>query len=96
MDMPELVLVNGAGLSRDTRISARSMAKLLMAAHAEPVRGGADRVDAACPPMDGTLRQALHRRGHGRTDLHLKTGRLDDVSGSPATCWRRTASATCW
>jgi D-alanyl-D-alanine carboxypeptidase/D-alanyl-D-alanine-endopeptidase (penicillin-binding protein 4) len=55
IDMPELVLVNGAGLSRDTRISARSMAKLLMAA----TRPYEAELISSMPlsAMDGTLRR---------------------------------------
>jgi D-alanyl-D-alanine carboxypeptidase/D-alanyl-D-alanine-endopeptidase (penicillin-binding protein 4) len=79
IDMPELVLENGAGLSRDTRISAHSMAKLLMAAHSSPYEA---ELIASMPlsAMDGTLRRRFTDADMaGR--LHLKTGRLDDVSG---------------
>jgi D-alanyl-D-alanine carboxypeptidase/D-alanyl-D-alanine-endopeptidase (penicillin-binding protein 4) len=79
LEMPELVLENGAGLSRDTRISAHSLARLLMAAHASPYEA---ELIASMPlsAMDGTLRRRFTDAGMaGR--LHLKTGRLDDVSG---------------
>jgi len=79
IDMPELVLENGAGLSRETRISAHSMAKLLIAAHGSPYEA---ELIASMPlsAMDGTLRRRFTEAGMaGR--LHLKTGRLDDVSG---------------
>jgi D-alanyl-D-alanine carboxypeptidase/D-alanyl-D-alanine-endopeptidase (penicillin-binding protein 4) len=77
--MPELVLENGAGLSRETRMSARSLASMLMAAHASPYEA---ELIASMPlsAMDGTLRRRFTDAGMaGR--LHLKTGRLDDVSG---------------
>jgi D-alanyl-D-alanine carboxypeptidase/D-alanyl-D-alanine-endopeptidase (penicillin-binding protein 4) len=38
LGMPELVLDNGSGLSRRERISAGSLARLLVAANASPVR----------------------------------------------------------
>ena len=79
LEMPELVLENGAGLSRETRISARSMARMLMAAHTSPYEA---ELIASMPlsAMDGTLRRRFTDAGMaGR--LHLKTGRLDDVSG---------------
>jgi D-alanyl-D-alanine carboxypeptidase/D-alanyl-D-alanine-endopeptidase (penicillin-binding protein 4) len=77
--MPELVIENGAGLSRETRMSARSLARMLMAAHASPYEA---ELIASMPlsAMDGTLRRRFTDAGMaGR--LHLKTGRLDDVSG---------------
>jgi D-alanyl-D-alanine carboxypeptidase/D-alanyl-D-alanine-endopeptidase (penicillin-binding protein 4) len=77
--MPELVLENGAGLSRETRISARSMARLLIAAHASPYEA---ELIASMPlsAMDGTLRRRFTDADMaGR--LHLKTGRLEGVSG---------------
>ena len=38
LDFPELRLDNGAGLSRETQISARNLARLLLAAHDSPFR----------------------------------------------------------
>jgi D-alanyl-D-alanine carboxypeptidase/D-alanyl-D-alanine-endopeptidase (penicillin-binding protein 4) len=79
LDMPELMLENGAGLSRDTRISARSLGRMLVAADASPYEA---ELVASMPlsAMDGTLRRRFTDPGMaGR--LHLKTGRLDDVSG---------------
>jgi D-alanyl-D-alanine carboxypeptidase/D-alanyl-D-alanine-endopeptidase (penicillin-binding protein 4) len=79
LEMPELVLENGAGLSRETRISARSMARMLIAAHASPYEA---ELIASMPlsAMDGTLRRRFTDAGMaGR--LHLKTGRLEGVSG---------------
>ncbi|MBY4895459.1 D-alanyl-D-alanine carboxypeptidase/D-alanyl-D-alanine-endopeptidase [Cupriavidus sp. AU9028] len=77
LDMPTLVLDNGSGLSREERISAYDMARLLQQALASeaatvflqslPVLG-----------VDGTLRNRLTgspAAGHG----YLKTGTLADV-----------------
>jgi serine-type D-Ala-D-Ala carboxypeptidase/endopeptidase (penicillin-binding protein 4) len=70
------LLENGAGLSRQSRASARQLGELLQAAWASPLMP--DFV-ASLPVMglDGTL-----RRARGATGLaHLKTGSLRDVSG---------------
>ena len=69
---------NGAGLSRETRISARNLGALLLAANDSDFQIGIRIVVAAV--------------GHGRNDapafsgeaelagrMHIKTGRLDDV-----------------
>ncbi len=54
--MPELVLDNGSGLSRRERISAGSLARLLIAADASPVREEfASSLSVAA--MDGTLQR---------------------------------------
>lgn len=74
---PELRLINGAGLSRDTRITADHLGRLLMLAWRSPYRA---EFIASMPisGMDGTLRRRLKDNGAaGR--MHLKTGRLDDV-----------------
>lgn len=74
---PELRLVNGAGLSRDTRVTARNLGQLLLRAWQSPY---AAEFIASMPlsGMDGTLRKRLGNNGTaGR--MHLKTGRLDDV-----------------
>jgi serine-type D-Ala-D-Ala carboxypeptidase/endopeptidase (penicillin-binding protein 4) len=78
IDMPELMLENGAGLSRETRMSARGLAHMLVAASASPYES---ELISSMPlaAMDGTLRRRFHEAGMaGR--LHMKTGRLDDVS----------------
>lgn len=72
-----IVLDNGAGLSRNERISAHDMAMLLQAAQHSPFRS---ELEASLPiaGMDGTLRNRLLRRsaaGHA----HLKTGTLAGV-----------------
>jgi D-alanyl-D-alanine carboxypeptidase/D-alanyl-D-alanine-endopeptidase (penicillin-binding protein 4) len=71
-----VVLDNGSGLSRDTRISAALLARLLQHAWASPVM---PELMASLPVngVDGTLRR--WKAGPGRA--HLKTGSLRDVAG---------------
>lgn len=66
---------NGAGLSRDERISAAALARLLQQAWSSPVMS---ELMSSLPVsgLDGTLRRA--RVGDGRA--HLKTGSLRDVA----------------
>ncbi len=77
LDFPELVLENGAGLSRNERISAHSMGQLLLAAYRSPHYS---ELESALPisAVDGTLRKRFNGNafaGHA----HLKTGSLRDV-----------------
>jgi serine-type D-Ala-D-Ala carboxypeptidase/endopeptidase (penicillin-binding protein 4) len=77
LDFPELVLDNGSGLSRETRISARHMARLLLAAWRSPVM---PELMSSLPLVatDGTMRRRLRFEpiaGHA----HIKTGSLNDV-----------------
>jgi len=68
---------NGSGLSRDERISAAQLARLLQAAWASPLM---PELMASLPlaGVDGTMR----RNGSKAAGLaHLKTGSLRDVSG---------------
>jgi serine-type D-Ala-D-Ala carboxypeptidase/endopeptidase (penicillin-binding protein 4) len=69
-----LVIDNGSGLSRHTRISALMLARLLEQAWASPIM---PELMASLPVtgVDGTLRRA--RAAPGRA--HLKTGSLRDV-----------------
>jgi D-alanyl-D-alanine carboxypeptidase/D-alanyl-D-alanine-endopeptidase (penicillin-binding protein 4) len=75
--MPELVLENGSGLSRIDRISARSLAQLLLFAGRHAV---SPEFIASLPlvAVDGTMRKRLNG-----TDLagqaHIKTGSLAGV-----------------
>ena len=71
-----LVIVNGSGLSRDSRLSASLLAKLLQNAWASPVM---PELMSSLPVsgVDGTLRRA--KGGFGRA--HLKSGSLRDVAG---------------
>jgi D-alanyl-D-alanine carboxypeptidase/D-alanyl-D-alanine-endopeptidase (penicillin-binding protein 4) len=74
---PELVLENGAGLSRDETISARHLGQVLLAGWRSPYM---PEFVSSLPiaAMDGTLR----RRFNGEAlegQMHLKTGLLRDV-----------------
>ncbi len=77
LDFPELVLDNGAGLSRRTRISARSLARVLLAAHAGPYQAEYES-SLALAGIDGTLRRRF-RNEELTGQMHLKTGRLNGV-----------------
>ncbi len=67
---------NGSGLSRDTRVSARLLGRLLQYGWASPVM---PELMASLPVtgQDGTLRNAKVSVGRA----HLKTGSLRDVAG---------------
>jgi len=74
---PELAVENGAGLSRNERISAESMGRLLLAAYSSP---HFSELESALPiaATDGTLKKRFNGSafaGHA----HLKTGSLKDV-----------------
>jgi D-alanyl-D-alanine carboxypeptidase/D-alanyl-D-alanine-endopeptidase (penicillin-binding protein 4) len=77
LDMPELLLENGSGLSRIEAIAPASLAALLRAANASPVA----QVFVASLPIvgvDGTMQHRLSNSpvaGNG----HIKTGTLNDV-----------------
>ena len=73
----ELVMENGSGLSRRERISAQSMARMLLAADASKVRG--DFVSSlAVAATDGTVRQRFADDDVADRAL-LKTGTLEGV-----------------
>ena len=77
LKIPELVLDNGSGLSRRERISAGSLAKLLLAADASAVRE--EFVSSlAVAAMDGTL-QRRFQNGTVAGQALLKTGTLEGV-----------------
>jgi D-alanyl-D-alanine carboxypeptidase/D-alanyl-D-alanine-endopeptidase (penicillin-binding protein 4) len=77
MEFAELVIPNGAGLSRDTRISAEHLGAVLQEAANSP--WSAEFISSmSLPGLDGTLRKRFtHEAATGR--MHLKTGRLRDV-----------------
>ncbi len=75
--MPELVLDNGSGLSRRERISAGSLARLLVAANASAVREEFAS-SLAVAAMDGTVQRRFQNGGVAGQAL-LKTGSLDAV-----------------
>ena len=70
------VIANGSGLSRESRLTARTLARLLQAAWASPVM---PELMSSLPVagVDGTLRK--YKGGPGRA--HLKTGSLNGVVG---------------
>ncbi|HZV99321.1 MAG TPA: D-alanyl-D-alanine carboxypeptidase/D-alanyl-D-alanine-endopeptidase [Methylophilaceae bacterium] len=77
MDFPELVIENGAGLSRAERISARHLGELLAHAYASPVM---PELMSSLPilSVDGTAEHRLkNSTAQGRA--HLKTGSLEGV-----------------
>jgi D-alanyl-D-alanine carboxypeptidase/D-alanyl-D-alanine-endopeptidase (penicillin-binding protein 4) len=77
VDAESLVLVNGAGLSRDERISARALADMLRIAEQSPY--AAEYVSSlSLGGLDGTTLGRFNGNGNGR--MHVKTGRLDHVS----------------
>jgi D-alanyl-D-alanine carboxypeptidase/D-alanyl-D-alanine-endopeptidase (penicillin-binding protein 4) len=76
--LPSLVIDNGSGLSRTTRISVREMAAVLQNAYRSRY---APEFMASLPlaGIDGTLRTRLQNTAAG--SVRLKTGHLDGVSG---------------
>ncbi|MDP2752116.1 MAG: D-alanyl-D-alanine carboxypeptidase/D-alanyl-D-alanine-endopeptidase [Rhodocyclaceae bacterium] len=77
LDFPELVLENGAGLSRRERISAAHLAKVLSEAWHSPVM---PELMSSLPivAIDGTMKKRLKENGvAGRA--HIKTGYLEGV-----------------
>ncbi|MDO9101795.1 MAG: D-alanyl-D-alanine carboxypeptidase/D-alanyl-D-alanine-endopeptidase [Candidatus Nitrotoga sp.] len=74
---PELVLENGAGLSRRERISARSLALLLRSAQRSPL---STEFEASLPivGVDGTFKKRL-TDSEAANHAHLKTGSLEGV-----------------
>ncbi len=77
LEMPELVIDNGAGLSRDARVSAASLASMLTTAWNSPVMP--EYISSfAIAGVDGTVRRRL--KGDNTLGMaHLKTGSLRDV-----------------
>jgi D-alanyl-D-alanine carboxypeptidase/D-alanyl-D-alanine-endopeptidase (penicillin-binding protein 4) len=77
LEFPELVLDNGAGLSREGRISARHLGEVLLAGYSSPYM---PEFLSSLPiaAVDGTLRDRL---GALEGQAHLKTGLLNNVRG---------------
>jgi D-alanyl-D-alanine carboxypeptidase/D-alanyl-D-alanine-endopeptidase (penicillin-binding protein 4) len=77
LHFPELVLDNGAGLSRKARISARHIAELLQRVMNSPFHA---ELEASLPilGMDGTVKKRF-RDSDMAGYAHLKTGTLDGV-----------------
>ncbi|MFM9967309.1 MAG: D-alanyl-D-alanine carboxypeptidase/D-alanyl-D-alanine-endopeptidase [Burkholderiales bacterium] len=75
--MPELVLENGSGLSREERISANNLGRMLIAAFRSPVM---PELLASLPLVayDGTMRRRLKFESIAG-QAHIKTGSLTGV-----------------
>lgn len=73
--VPAPTVINGAGLSRDTRVQAQSLAALLHWAWQQPFFPEL----AASLPVTGT--DGTLKRSKAQAWAHLKTGSLRDVSG---------------
>ena len=73
LKMPELIIDNGAGLSRNARVSAESLSKLLLAAYASPVM---PEFLASLPlaAIDGTMQKRLNGIAG---QAHIKTGSIE-------------------
>jgi len=72
------VIENGSGLSRVTRISARTMGGLLLHAYRSPYMPEY-LASLSLSGLDGTMRNRFrHAPESGR--MHLKTGHLNDVA----------------
>lgn len=76
-DTPPPVLDNGSGLSRQERISAAALGRMLQSAYQSPVM---PELMSSLPVagVDGTLRRSRARTPAG--SAHLKTGSLRDVT----------------
>ena len=77
LDLDSLAMANGAGLSRDARVSAHDMTTLLAWAWRQPFMPEY-LASMALSGLDGTLRRRLGGSLEGRA--HLKTGSLDNVA----------------
>src|SRR4029453_5569301 len=78
IEIPQLVIDNGSGLSRNERISAAGLAEVLLAANQSPYMPEF----AASLPLsatDGTLKGRF-RSPELQGRLRMKTGSLEDVS----------------
>lgn len=73
-----MIIDNGSGLSRDSRLSARQMAQLLETAYRDPYMPEF-MASLSLPGLDGTLVQRF-RKGDLRGRSHLKTGTLNNVT----------------
>ncbi|MEM7280698.1 MAG: D-alanyl-D-alanine carboxypeptidase/D-alanyl-D-alanine-endopeptidase [Pseudomonadota bacterium] len=75
---PELIIENGAGRSRDARISARNLTRLVIAGYQSQYMPEF-LASLALLGQDGTL-DDRHQRTSLNGKAHLKTGRLDHVT----------------
>ncbi|MEM8815596.1 MAG: D-alanyl-D-alanine carboxypeptidase/D-alanyl-D-alanine-endopeptidase [Pseudomonadota bacterium] len=88
LPLDSLAMSNGAGLSRDARVSARDMAAMLAFAWRQPYMPEY-LASMALSGLDGTLRDRL-RRAELRGKAHLKTGSLDHVAAIAGYLQSRT------
>ena len=77
LELPELVIENGSGLSRSDRITAAGLGRLLVAAYRSPVM---PEFIATLPLVahDGTMKKRL-KSDRVSGQAHIKTGSLSDV-----------------
>ena len=78
LKFPEMQLGNGAGLARETRISAGSLGRMLLAAHASPFQPEFQ-ASLSLSGLDGTTRKRF-ANDPSPGDMHLKTGTLNGVT----------------
>jgi len=78
LSMPELVIENGAGLSRVERIAPRNLARLLAAAWQSPY-GPEFASSLPIAGVDGTLKRRFNDGSPVTGRAHLKTGYLENV-----------------
>ena len=78
LDFPEMVLENGAGLSRKERISAEHLARLLLWMQQKSLYGNEFMTTLPLVNVDGTLRHSFEDP-RLRARFHLKSGTLDGV-----------------
>jgi D-alanyl-D-alanine carboxypeptidase/D-alanyl-D-alanine-endopeptidase (penicillin-binding protein 4) len=78
LGFPELQIGNGAGLSRDNRISARSLGRLLLAARSSSF-GAEFQASLSLAGLDGTTRRRFEDDSLAG-QMHLKTGTLNGVT----------------
>ncbi|MBC53760.1 MAG: D-alanyl-D-alanine carboxypeptidase/D-alanyl-D-alanine-endopeptidase [Gammaproteobacteria bacterium] len=79
IDHSELVMANGSGLSRDTRLTAALLGAILQRGFLIPTM---PEYVASLPlaGLDGTMQERLIS-GDGHASSHVKTGSLNDVAG---------------
>ncbi|NDU85415.1 MAG: D-alanyl-D-alanine carboxypeptidase/D-alanyl-D-alanine-endopeptidase [Ferrovum sp.] len=80
LDFPEMVLDNGAGLSRQTRINALHLAQLLRWMQEKSWYGAEFIATLPLSGVDGTMRQQ-YSSPDLQARFHLKSGTLNEVKG---------------
>ena len=78
LNFPELQIGNGAGLSRDNRIAASSLGRLLLAARSSPY-AAEFQASLSLAGLDGTTRRRFEDDSLAG-QMHLKTGTLNGVT----------------